>query len=253
MTKTIGVQDEQSWASFVLQDYIMMVKVEDVIELHRQGNIEEAYTAVRVLYAADKSSRISLAMFWIAVDILRVRVGENRIYEATKILMALERMLPNVSDKEDNVYSTYESCCQLLDKAQSRDQYYVAEHIQTGIWGEEVAADYLRKKGYAIIERDWHSGHRDIDIIARDGEYVVFVEVKTRRNIDFGDPVMAVDYKKRCNLRSAINHYIKYRKVENPVRFDIITVIGTPSCANPEINHIENVRIVDFSRHKRYR
>ena len=58
----------------------------------------------------------------------------------------------------------------------------MAKHNNTGKWGEDLAADYLREKGYEIIERDWRDGHRDIDIIARspDLRTIVFVEVKTR-------------------------------------------------------------------------
>ena len=58
----------------------------------------------------------------------------------------------------------------------------MAAHNELGKWGEDLAAEYLEKKGYTIVERDWKSGRRDIDIIALDDDVVVFVEVKTRRN-----------------------------------------------------------------------
>ena len=58
----------------------------------------------------------------------------------------------------------------------------MAAHNELGQWGENLATEYLRSKGYVIIDRDWRSGHRDLDIIAEDGDVVVFVEVKTRRN-----------------------------------------------------------------------
>ena len=221
--------------------------VNDVFLLRRQGRIEEAYDAIRQLYATDKGAYASLAMFWTAVDILRARVGEGRVDEARKILLALERMLPNVPDKEGWVQDAFAKCQQALEKTERREQslHERPEHLQTGIWGEDMAAVYLREKGYAIIERDWHSGHRDIDIIARHGEFFVFVEVKTRRNTDFGDPVMAIDYRKRRNLQQAMNHFIKYRHIDNPVRFDIITIVGTPGCANPLITHIEDVPIIE--------
>ena len=57
----------------------------------------------------------------------------------------------------------------------------MAAHNELGQWGEEVATDYLRRKGYTIVERDWKSGHRDLDIIAMDGQTLVVVEVKRRR------------------------------------------------------------------------
>ena len=115
----------------------------------------------------------------------------------------------------------------------------MAAHNELGRWGEDVAANYLLRKGYTIIERDWRSGHRDLDIIACDGETVVFVEVKTRRNRLFADPEWAVDYQKLRNLKQAANHYIKFHGIDQEVRFDVITVVGTPD-NEPEIEHIED-------------
>ena len=118
----------------------------------------------------------------------------------------------------------------------------MAAHNELGTWGEDKAAAFLQRQGYRIIERDWKSGRRDIDIIATDGNEVVFVEVKTRRNRLFGEPEEAVDYRKLQNLRLAINHYIKYRRIDNDIRFDIITVVGTIG-QEPEIEHIKDVRL----------
>jgi putative endonuclease len=119
----------------------------------------------------------------------------------------------------------------------------MAEHNELGNWGEEVAANYLTQKGYFIRERDWHSGHRDIDIIAADDDVLVFVEVKTRRNRQFGDPEEAVHYKKFRNLRLAINHYVKYKHIDQEIRLDIITVVGTPEGGTPEVEHIQDVSL----------
>ena len=118
----------------------------------------------------------------------------------------------------------------------------MAAHNELGKWGEDQAAAFLQRQGYRIIERDWKSGRRDIDIIATDGNEVVFVEVKTRRNRLFGEPEEAVDYHKLQNLRLAINHYIKYRRIDNEVRFDIISVVGMIG-REPEIDHIKGVRL----------
>lgn len=103
----------------------------------------------------------------------------------------------------------------------------MAAHNELGTWGEEIAAAYLVNKGYEILHRDWKSGHRDLDIVARDGLQIVFVEVKTRRNNFFGEPVLAVDYRKQRNLRLAINHYLKYYGINQEARFDIVSVVGT--------------------------
>ena len=86
----------------------------------------------------------------------------------------------------------------------------MASHNDLGTWGEQEATDFLLQKGYTILERDWKSGHRDIDIIAQKGDVLVFVEVKTRRNRLFTNPEEAIDYMKLRNLRAAINHYVKF-------------------------------------------
>ena len=117
----------------------------------------------------------------------------------------------------------------------------MAEHNDLGQWGEEIAAAYLQQKGYTIVERDWKSGHRDVDIIALNekGDTLVFVEVKTRRNTIFTDPIDAVNYQKIRNLQRAANHYIKYHRIDLEIRFDIITIVGTP-VMEPDISHIED-------------
>ena len=129
----------------------------------------------------------------------------------------------------------------VLSLRQKRRMKFMAEHHALGQWGEEVAADYLRRKGYTIVERNWKSGHRDLDIIAwdEDGQTLVFVEVKTRRNRMYTNPEEAVNHQKMYHLRKAANHYVKYRRLDCNLRFDVITVVGTPE-TEPEIEHIED-------------
>jgi putative endonuclease len=117
----------------------------------------------------------------------------------------------------------------------------MAEHNDLGRWGEDVAAAYLQQKGYTVVERDWKSGHRDLDIIALNEkrDTLVFVEVKARRNQLFTDPIDAVNYQKIHNLQLAANHYVKYRRIDLDIRFDIITVVGTPD-TKPDVSHIED-------------
>ena len=119
----------------------------------------------------------------------------------------------------------------------------MAAHNDLGKWGEDLAADYLQDKGYVIIDRDWKSGHHDLDIVAKEGDTLVIVEVKTRRNRLFGNPEEAIDYKKRQSLQSAINHYVKSHHVNVPVRFDIISIVGTIG-STPEIDHIKDVTLI---------
>ena len=225
--------------------------VKEVFLLRKQGRIEEAYDAIRPLFAADKGPYTSLAMFWTASDILKKRVAEGRMNEADKILQALERILPQVPDEEGWVRKDFEKCKELLAKQDRQPEG--PEHIRMGIWGEELAAAYLREKGYIILERDWHSVHRDIDIIAQDGDTIVFVEVKTRRNRDFGDPLQAINYEKRHHLLLAMNHYIKYRKIDNPYRFDIVTVVGEMGSTQPEITHLDDCNISESPTQRYHR
>lgn len=216
----------------------------EIFELRKQGRKEEAYEAARRLYASDKSPHASSAMFWTAVDILRSRASEGCLDEASKIFRALERLLPTVPDKDGWVNDAFVKCRSLLEK-ENAGRHHLEEnpqHLQTGVWGEELAADYLREKGYVILERDWHSGHRDIDIIAQKDNCVVFVEVKTRRSEEFGSPVMAVGYHKQRNLLLAINHYVHYRHLDIPWRFDVISIVGMPS-QQPVIEHIEDFQL----------
>ena len=119
----------------------------------------------------------------------------------------------------------------------------MAAHNELGKWGEDFAAKFLEEQGYEILERDWKSGHHDLDIVARDGNTLVIVEVKTRRNRLFGDPEEAIDYKKRLSLQSAINHYIKSHHTKAPVRIDVISIVGTIG-STPEIDHIKDVALM---------
>lgn len=219
--------------------------INEVFGLRNQGRKEEAYEAARKIYAVDKSPYSSAAMFWTAVDVLKLRANEDKIDEAKKILMALERLLPNLKDEKGWMHDAMRNCHALLERSETRNNLLDngPKHLQMGVWGEELAVAFLRDKGYVILERDWHSSHRDIDIIAQEGETIVFVEVKTRRNSDFTDPLNAVNFKKQKNLVRAINHYIHYRKFNNPWRFDVITIVGEMGINMPEINHIEDFNL----------
>ena len=309
--------------------------VKDIFELRRQGRIEEAYEAIRPMYAVHKGKYTTLAMFWTASDILKKRIVERRLDEALAIYKALLRLLPQVDDTEGKSHTamlyaslrmaaaqesfvvldyiskigllpadwqqqtddqgktipavavrvmrrlfleirlapTVENALKLVpflqmsmqhqpqDKDNQLTMAFIyeimgehdkavavcpqdAEHLRLGRWGEEVAIAFLRKNRYTIIEHDWHSGHRDIDIVARQGKTIVFVEVKTRANRDFGNPEDAVNYQKRENLRRAINHYVKSHRLSNPLRFDIIAIVGSLGSI-PEITHFADIPLND--------
>jgi putative endonuclease len=114
----------------------------------------------------------------------------------------------------------------------------MSDKASLGIRGEELAAGWLRQHGYSIRERNWKSGRTEIDIIAENSEYIVFVEVKSR-SYDFQvNPADAVNVPKQRTLIFAASNYIKNYNINKEARFDIITVIfNGPTYI---IDHIEN-------------
>ncbi len=110
------------------------------------------------------------------------------------------------------------------------------EHIELGKSGEEIAVAFLQDKGYRIIERNWRWGHQEIDIIARDGNFIVVVEVKTRHSDSFAEPGIHVNHNKQRILVRAANAFVNYRRLAGEVRFDTITILVRPG--GTEINHI---------------
>lgn len=111
-----------------------------------------------------------------------------------------------------------------------------------GAWGEEKAVSFLQTNGYTILGRNVRPNKRDeIDIVARIGETLVFVEVKTRRREDFGRPVMAVDKNKRHALNRAAAAFLSKAKYPNLYyRFDVVEVVGQPEEGEPVIRHLDD-------------
>lgn len=95
--------------------------------------------------------------------------------------------------------------------------------------GEAAAARFLERRGYDIIERNWVCAAGEADIIARDGEALVFVEVKTRSNTEKGLPSEAVNANKRRRYeRIAALFLMGYDVVDVPVRFDVVSIVVVP-------------------------
>ena len=109
-------------------------------------------------------------------------------------------------------------------------------NVSLGKIGEDLAVQYLKDKGYEILERNWRSYHKEIDIIAVDGNNIVFVEVKTRKDDEFGVPEMAVNRNKRAHIYAVAASYYYEHKIDLEVRFDVISILYRPG--NPEITHI---------------
>lgn len=106
-----------------------------------------------------------------------------------------------------------------------------------GSKGEDIAAGYLKKKGYKIITRNYKTNAGEIDIIAQHGETVVFIEVKTRADYSFGYPYEAVHYRKREKLKNLALLYMKKIGREVPIRFDVLSIVKN-SNEKFEIQHI---------------
>lgn len=113
-----------------------------------------------------------------------------------------------------------------------------APHLRTGQRGEAQAENFLRKAGFQILARNVRMGHDELDLIVKQGDTLIFVEVKTRSTEEFGRPVAAVNRAKRKKLSRAAVHFLKKRGLHPPyIRFDVVEVIGE----KPEIRHIQNV------------
>ncbi len=114
----------------------------------------------------------------------------------------------------------------------------MAEHNELGKLGEELAVDFLQKKGYVILETNWVFQKAEIDIIAQNGNILAVVEVKTRSSIEFGLPQDFVKPKKIQLLVKAVNEYVISNDLEVEIRFDIIAIFKENNVY--KIEHIED-------------
>ena len=108
---------------------------------------------------------------------------------------------------------------------------------ELGIEGEQLAKDYLKKKGWFILEMNYRYRRSEIDLIASKNDLLIFVEVKARSNTAFGLPEQFVDDKKVENILKAADHYIMEKDWKGNIRFDIISIIKNKSM---ELEHIED-------------
>lgn len=91
--------------------------------------------------------------------------------------------------------------------------------------GEDAVEEYLRKRKYEILERNFSCRFGEIDIVAKDGDELVFIEVKTRRSRGFGEPQEAIDRRKRRRVQRACEYYINKQHCELPYRIDAALVV----------------------------
>lgn len=114
-----------------------------------------------------------------------------------------------------------------------------------GRYGENAAAEFLKSKNYKILEQNYHASHNEIDIIAENKKYIVFVEVKTRTVVpnsrfEYETPASAVTYTKQRRILAAAQTYLNVHPSKKTPRLDVIEVYLSQSGEVLEINHMED-------------
>lgn len=112
---------------------------------------------------------------------------------------------------------------------------------ELGLAGEELAVEHLRQAGLQVIEQRWKERHLELDIVAFDPatSEMVFVEVKTRANSQWGRPEDAIDYNKIMRTVRAAHHYLRMHHVNNSSRFDVFAIY-LPASGKPQIDYIKD-------------
>lgn len=124
-------------------------------------------------------------------------------------------------------------------------RWFSSDRFLLGPAGEKAAANYLKKLGYRILARGHRQRLGEIDLIALDGKWIVFVEVKTWASNQGGDPSQAVDTRKQEKLTRAALIYLKRRGLlDQPARFDVVSIVWpSPTSkikSTPTIRHFKN-------------
>jgi putative endonuclease len=110
---------------------------------------------------------------------------------------------------------------------------------RVGREGEDKGVGYLREKGWTILERNYRAERGEIDIVALDGDVLVFVEVKTKRHNSFGEPESWVDQRKQMQIGKVAQAYIQQHNIyDKDCRFDVIGIVNCGQ--NIEIRHIKD-------------
>jgi len=112
-------------------------------------------------------------------------------------------------------------------------------NIEIGKFGQGVAEKFLRDKGYELLEENFCAPGGEIDLIMKDGSYIVFIEVKFRQNENYGLPREAVGKSKQQRIKKTAMHYIKRKRLDDAdFRFDVVEMLG--KIEGIEVEHIEN-------------
>ena len=114
-----------------------------------------------------------------------------------------------------------------------------------GTWGEEVAGRFLQKKGYELVANNYRCAYGEVDIVAKDGDELVFVEVRTRRGSNFGTPEESITRHKLQRLLATCQEFVQQHDLESAEwRADLVTihvVRDSASMSNPRINHLQHI------------
>lgn len=105
-----------------------------------------------------------------------------------------------------------------------------------GYKGEDMAEEFLLKKGFKILQRNYQAGHSEIDLVVQDGDWLVFVEVKLRENNDHGYPEESLSKSKKNFIMRGADAYVQDMDYEGKLRFDVISITLKPF----EIIHFED-------------
>jgi putative endonuclease len=106
--------------------------------------------------------------------------------------------------------------------------------------GERLAAEHLERAGWTILARNFRLGHREVDLVARRGEVVAFVEVKTRAGLGYGHPLEAITWKKRREIQQVAAAWIEaHGRPDDVYRFDAVAIL-LPVGGEPVIEHVED-------------
>lgn len=100
----------------------------------------------------------------------------------------------------------------------------MASHNELGQQGEQLAFEWLRKKGYEILHRNWRHSHYEIDIVAKKDQFLHFVEIKTRNSSPYGYPEDSVTKKKFKNLQKAADEYLFLNPGHKWIQYDILSI-----------------------------
>lgn len=111
-------------------------------------------------------------------------------------------------------------------------------NTELGVFGESLAEQFLKNKGYQILDKNVRFKKWEIDIVAQDGELIVVVEVKTRVTAEIGEPWRAVTRTKQKQIIQVADHYIKTRNIDRDTRFDIVSIVHNSYRTN--IEHMED-------------